>query len=136
MYEYRTGIRHFGFSAGRNRIDSNHSKKDKGLNVDEKVTFVPCAFINSMDKPERIGQWRGFGVAENHDKEQSISLSGNREYYYRHPEAPDVALITVYRSDHLMSAQPGDQYYPALYMLLQAQKVVEQLVKEQNNETN
>jgi len=104
--------------------------------MDEKVTFVPCAFINSMDKPERIGPWRGFGIHENHDKEQSISLGGSREYYYRHPDAPDVALITVYRSEHLMSAQPGDENYPALYMLLQAQKIVEQLVKEQNETQN
>ena len=86
-----------------------------------------------METPERVSGWNGFHVVENHDKRQSISLGGSRDYYYKHPDAPDVALITVLRGEHIMTVEPGDKEYPALYLLLQAQKSIEQLVKEKTS---
>ena len=90
------------------------------------MQFITCAFINADEKPERISDWQGFQVVENHDKEQSLSLVGSREYFYRHPECPDVAVLQVLRNEHIAAAQRGDDLYPALYLLLQAQKVVEE----------
>lgn len=88
------------------------------------MNYIPCAFINSFDKPERIGDWEGFFVKQDGRK---LILSGARTYFYKHPEAPDEALITVLRVDQIKVVKEQDKEYAALYMFLQSQRVVQEL---------
>ena len=53
-------------------------------------------------------------------------------YLYQRPEVPEDAVLTVYRGEHIMTVQPGDKNFPTIYLLLQAQKAVEELLKNRN----
>jgi hypothetical protein len=94
-----------------------------------KANYLPCAFINTKEEPLRIGDWKGLHVVDQHDGKGNISLYGSREFSYRHPDAPDVATVQVYRREHLMTVKPGDKNFPAIYLLLQAQQAVEQIIE-------
>ena len=84
-----------------------------------KTNYISCAFINSFDSPEKIGDWESFYVKQDGYK---LVLYGTRTYFYKHPEVPNEALITVLRNEMIKSVKEGDGEYAALYMFFQSQK--------------
>jgi hypothetical protein len=90
---------------------------------------MPCAFINSDEKPIEISPLTGLYVVEQHDGRGNISLYGTRTYKYPHPQAPDIAIISVCRVESIKTVRPGNVDFAAIYLLLQAQKVVESMIK-------
>lgn len=93
------------------------------------MQFIPCAFVNTTEPPLSKKPWAGFFVQESHDREQSLSLYGSRDLVYKHPDVPEEAVLQVYQQEHLLTAKQGSPEYPILYLLLQAQKAAEALVK-------
>jgi hypothetical protein len=93
--------------------------------IRKMLDYIECAFINSNEPPVEIKPFRGFYVEENHDRQQSLSLFGSRDFIYKHPDAPNDAVLHVYRSFNLINVKPGDVDYSAVYMLLQSQKMIE-----------
>ncbi len=91
------------------------------------IQYIPCAFINTTDPPAKMGPidnlWvkhtQGYSV-----RPDELTLYVTRQYHYPHPDAPDEAMISVATLDKTITARIGDIEYPALYMLLQAQSVV------------
>jgi len=91
------------------------------------MNFIPCAFINSEENPIQIGDWKGFWVEEKDNRE--LALYGSRTDGYNHPQAPGEAILSVYHRKEILTAKPGDDKYPILYMLQQAQKAVEIILR-------
>lgn len=97
----------------------------------KEKTYIPCAFINSFDSPEKIGDWESFFVKQDG---RYLVLSGARTYFYKHPEAPDEAFITVTRIEIIKKVKEKDKEYAALYMFLQSQTVLRKVVEEVEKE--
>ena len=87
---------------------------------------VPCAFINTENKPIKVSEWLAFNVTKQEDK---LILFGTRRYEYPHPQAPEDANITVLVSEEITSARETDPKYSVLYTLMQAQKAALHLLK-------
>jgi hypothetical protein len=91
------------------------------------IQYVPCSFINTTDPPIKIGPVDNMWVqySETHcDHPEELIACITRKYYYPHPDAPDTAMLSVQTIDKIITARPGGINYPPLYMLLQAQNMV------------
>lgn len=86
--------------------------------------FLAC-FVNSNDPPKDIKPWSGFYVTQNGDE---LTLFGNREYVYPHPDVPEDAIISVNRVDIIITVKPGDWKYAVLFSMLQSQNMVKDLL--------
>jgi len=98
---------------------------------DNEVVAIPCAFINSNGPPTDIGPWLAFKVTK---KEKKLCLSGTRLYTYRHPEAPEVAILTVLQEDFICEHKESDPEYSVLYSLMQAENATKFLLKIKDGE--
>ena len=87
----------------------------------QNMNYIPCSFINTEGGPEKISDWEGFFVKE---RGRELELYGTRTYFYKHPEAPDEAFITVSITKMIKKVKEGDRGYAALFIFLQTQKIV------------
>lgn len=89
--------------------------------------YIPCAFINSEDKPLKASEPYGLHVSRT---EKGLSLHGFVDYQYPHPDAPDYAVITVTRSECLqydVREHDNRALFGALTMLLHSARAADGL---------
>lgn len=86
------------------------------------MTFIPCAFVNSENPPVKQIHHDGYNVTQDGDE---LVLWGFYDVYYPHPQTPENATLQVLERRELLRIQSNDSRYPALFLLLNAQKNVD-----------
>lgn len=78
---------------------------------------IPCAFVND-ENPVGYGAILGYKVTSNDDpRNEELTLSVIRDVHYRHPDAPDDAILVTPTSRTIARVKNGDSKFPALKML-------------------
>lgn len=91
---------------------------------------IPCAFVND-ENPIGYGDILGYKVSSNANwpESQELILSVIRNVHYKHPDAPDDAILIVPENKIMIRAIPGDSKYPLIQMLYLNQLACQQLVQ-------
>lgn len=84
--------------------------------------YVPCFFVNSNTPPVRKGDFVSYRTKSEFDSGvEKIALTGVREYFYPHPDAPEYCHLSVYVEETIVSyRKPCEEGYAAFYLLKQA----------------
>ncbi len=102
-------------------MENNNTKID---------SYITCAFINAESKPIKESEWISFSITETKDgKNEFLSLNGTKYHFYPHPDAPENAFLQVFRELHIKDYQKDDPEYPIIYMALQSQKALKEIIK-------
>lgn len=89
---------------------------------------VPCAFVND-ENPVGYGAILGYKVSSNDDpRNEELTLSVIRDVHYRHPDAPDDAILVTPVSKTIARAKTGDSKFPLLKMLHLNQTACKELI--------
>jgi hypothetical protein len=92
--------------------------------------FIPCAFVN-QEEIIKYGDFVGYKVTENQTVADELTLTIIQEVFYKHPDAPNHALLSVYQPFTTLRARKGDRFYPQLLSLLLAQQIINQIPNNQ-----